>query len=264
MLNPRTFFGIGGVAPHDTPATHLWMKRLHWPMMVVALLALPALWIDIAPPDTAWHGVGRALDALIFAAFSAELLWMLHVSREPWHYVARNWLSLVIIAAATASLFGIEGHWLVLTRLMRVIWASLLLARTLATTRALLRATLTPWILTVGVITMALSGEIFYWLEPTVHSYGEGLWLAFVTGSTVGYGDVIPTTLASRLFAVLIVIIGFALLSLVTASIAAFLIGEDEKKLRHEMHHDIRLLREEVSALRAEIHRSHTIPPPQS
>ena len=49
------------------------------------------------------------------------------------------------------------------------------------------------------------------------------------------------------------VLLGFGMLSLTTASIAAFFIGEEEKKLRHEMHHDIRQLREEVAALRAEI-----------
>jgi voltage-gated potassium channel len=49
------------------------------------------------------------------------------------------------------------------------------------------------------------------------------------------------------------VVIGFGMLSLTTASIAVFFIEEDEKKLRREMHYDIRLLHAEVVALRAEI-----------
>ena len=43
--------------------------------------------------------------------------------------------------------------------------------------------------------------------------------------------------------------------SLVTASIAAFFIGEDEKLLRHEMHQDIRQLRQEVALLLGEEER---------
>lgn len=256
----RCLLGIGGVAPHDAPRAHDWQKRLHWPMSFVALLALPALWIDLSPEKYILHNFGRALDALILLAFSAELLWMRHVSREPWHYTLRNWLDLVIIAAAAMSLFGIADQWLALTRLMRVIWASLVLARSLATSQEVLRARLLSWGLAAGVITLALSGEVFYLLEPTVGSYGEGLWLAFATATTIGYGDIVPTTLASRLFAGIAVIIGFALLSLVTASIVAFLVGEDEKKLRHEMHHDIRELRAEVAALRAEIQKLHVTP----
>jgi voltage-gated potassium channel len=136
---------------------------------------------------------------------------------------------------------------------MRVVWASLLLARTLATARELFRATVTLWILAAGAIMLALSGVVFYWLEPTVHSYGEGLWLAFATGATIGYGDFVPTTTASRFFAMFVAVLGFGMLSLTTASIAVFFIEEDEKKLRREMHHDIRLLHGEVAALRAEI-----------
>jgi len=61
----------------------------------------------------------------------------------------------------------------------------------------------------------------------------------------------VPTTPASRIFAALIVLIGYALLSMVTASIAAFFVGEDEKHLRHEMHRDIKALRDELAQLRA-------------
>lgn len=128
-----------------------------------------------------------------------------------------------------------------------------MLARTLAVARQLFRKTGVLWTLAAGLITLALSGEVFYWLEPSVHSYAEGLWLAFETGSTIGYGDFVPTTTASRFFAMLVAVLGFGMLSLTTASIAVFFIEEDEKKLRREMHHDMRLLHEEVVALRAEI-----------
>ena len=46
-----------------------------------------------------------------------------------------------------------------------------------------------------------------------------------------------------------IVVIGVAFLSILTASVAAFFIGEDEKLLRKEMHQDIRQLRQEVAEL---------------
>jgi voltage-gated potassium channel len=79
-----------------------------------------------------------------------------------------------------------------------------------------------------------------------------------LTSATVGYGDLVPTTAASRIFAVFIVLLGYAVISLVIASIAALFIGEDERALRREMHKDIHTLREEVAALRTEIEkRSH-------
>ncbi|RCS58714.1 two pore domain potassium channel family protein [Parvibium lacunae] len=113
-------------------------------------------------------------------------------------------------------------------------------------------------ILLLAVAGMLLAGLGFYWLEPTATSYLDGLWLAFVTGSTVGYGDIVPTSHAARLLAVFTVLSGFTFLSVVTAYFAALLIGEDEKKLQRELHHNMRTLHAEIAALRQEIQRLPT------
>ncbi|MES2236157.1 MAG: hypothetical protein V4500_00200 [Pseudomonadota bacterium] len=36
MIDLRIFLGVGGVAPHDTPAAHYRAHRLRWPMTVCA------------------------------------------------------------------------------------------------------------------------------------------------------------------------------------------------------------------------------------
>ena len=55
-------------------------------------------------------------------------------------------------------------------------------------------------------------------------------------------------------------LVGYAILSLVTASIAAFFIGEDEQKLRRELHRDIKSLHDEVRQLREALQQQ----PPKS
>jgi voltage-gated potassium channel len=126
-------------------------------------------------------------------------------------------------------------------------------ARLLASVRTLLSTNAIPYAFVLGLVTLAIAGAGFYWLEPTVHSFGEGLWLAFITGATVGYGDYVPTTPASRMFAVVMVIVGFTVFTLVTASISALFVGEDEKRLRREMHQNIQELRREIAEMRAEL-----------
>jgi len=245
--------GMGGVPPHDHPAAYVWEHRLHWLMVGIALLAIPAFYLEIASPQGPMHLLGRILDTVILLAFSLEFLWMMYLTRQRAAYVTHNWLNLLIIFGAAVSLTGVESEWLPLVRLLRIAYVSLVMVRALGAMRNLLSPTAVPYLLGWGVVTLALAGAGFYWLEPTVHTYGDGLWLAFTTGATVGYGDIVPTTTASRIFAVLMVIIGFAMLSLVTASFAAFFVGEDEKKLRKDMHEDIKQLREEVRKLRSEI-----------
>lgn len=97
---------------------------------------------------------------------------------------------------------------------------------------------------------LGLGGAGFWLLEPQVKNLGEGLWLAFTTAATVGYGDIVPSTTASRVFAVLVVLVGLAVLSLVTASVAAILVGTEERDIERELMAEIRALRADVAALK--------------
>ncbi|HAT33309.1 MAG TPA: ion transporter [Janthinobacterium sp.] len=117
-------------------------------------------------------------------------------------------------------------------------------------------------IVALAVCVLIVSGAGFYWLEPKVHTFADGVWLAFITGATVGYGDLVPSTPLSRIFAGFIVLLGYALFSIVTASISALLVGEDEKRQKRELHADMRLLRAEIAALRAELRESLADPAP--
>jgi voltage-gated potassium channel len=56
-------------------------------------------------------------------------------------------------------------------------------------------------------------------------SYGTALWWAVATVTTVGYGDVVPKEPLGRLIASLLMITGFALLSLITGTIASALVS---------------------------------------
>ena len=60
----------------------------------------------------------------------------------------------------------------------------------------------------LALFIMGLGGVGFWILEPHVHSFSQGLWLAFTTAATVGYGDIVPSTPISRLFAAVVVLLG--------------------------------------------------------
>lgn len=99
-------------------------------------------------------------------------------------------------------------------------------------------------------LTILLLGGMGFWvLEPKVETLSDGLWLAFTTAATVGYGDLVPSTHSSRAFAVVVVMLGLAVLSLVTASVAAVFVGNEERDIERELMQEIRALRAEVAAL---------------
>jgi len=61
-----------------------------------------------------------------------------------------------------------------------------------------------------------------------VGSLGDALWWAAVTTTTVGYGDVSPVTGEGRLIAVVLMLVGIAVVGVFTATLASFFFEQDK------------------------------------
>lgn len=118
--------------------------------------------------------------------------------------------------------------------------------------------------LVLAMLILLLGGVGFWWLDPKVETLSDGLWLAFTTAATVGYGDLVPSTHASRGFSVVVVLLGLAVLSLVTASLAAIFVerevDEEERQIERDLMREIRLVRDEVAELRRVLAAKSTAP----
>ena len=73
----------------------------------------------------------------------------------------------------------------------------------------------------------ALAVRLFAHGEFT--SYGESVWWAAQTVTTVGYGDIIPHTPFSKVIAVLVMIFGISTVSLTTAVITSVVISSMQR-----------------------------------
>lgn len=103
--------------------------------------------------------------------------------------------------------------------------------------------------LALCVLLMGGGGVGFWLIEPRAQTLADGLWLAFTTAATVGYGDIVPSNDASRAFAMFIVLVGLAVLSLVTASVAAIFVGTEERQIERDLMKEIASLRAEVRTI---------------
>jgi voltage-gated potassium channel len=83
-----------------------------------------------------------------------------------------------------------------------------------------------------AVITL-VSGLLMHLLvRPEFPTYGIGLWWALQTVTTVGYGDITPTTAEGRTIAAIVMLTGIGFLTVVTAAITAALIESTRKRNR--------------------------------
>lgn len=89
-----------------------------------------------------------------------------------------------------------------------------------------LRANGFIYVLYLSIIIIFSGATAIYFLEYgiTVKSYGDAIWWAFVTATTVGYGDLSPTTSLGRIVATILMITGIGTIGMLTTTISKYFI----------------------------------------
>jgi voltage-gated potassium channel len=92
--------------------------------------------------------------------------------------------------------------------------------------------------------------------HANITTFGDALWWSVTTVTTVGYGDHYPVTAEGRFVAVGLMLAGIALIGVVTASFATWLLDrvrEVEQKAQIDIASNIDALRAEVALLREQL-----------
>ncbi|WP_321915669.1 MULTISPECIES: potassium channel family protein [unclassified Paraburkholderia] len=245
--------GLGGVDSHDgAAALHAW-SHARWILLAGCLIAIPAFYLELLATSNSMLLTARALYGGMAAACAGAIARTAWSSRQPTRFLDRNAFDVAIACGALVSMIGGANPWSSLEWALRLAFMGMIALRIVFALRAYFEPNRLVLLPLVGAIVVLLGGAGFYALEPHVHSYAEGLWLAFESSATVGYGDYAPTTPASRVFAVFVVLLGYGMLSLAFAGIAAWIIGKEERRLRREMHRDIKALHAEILLLHREL-----------
>jgi voltage-gated potassium channel len=269
IAETRTFvqraarWGLAG-APKESPRAARAERRWRWPVMLVLLTTIPAFYADLLQSaSSVWA------DAAYLAGAFVLTLSLVHVStktRNAARHLGANPTDLVLVAGLVAAAVLPSSQTSGLALGVRLMVAFMTLLRMLWTMQHLITRGGVTYLLVTAVIVLAACGLGFWWLEPSTPTLAKGMWLAFTTAATVGYGDYVPTTPASKIFAVFVVLLGYGVLSLVTAAIATSWVETEERRIEREFLRDMRRemdsLRKELTLLRETLQQTQALPPP--
>lgn len=76
------------------------------------------------------------------------------------------------------------------------------------------------YILSITAFLIVIGGIAIHFTEGM--SFSDGFWWAFVTTTTVGYGDISPSSNSGRLVAMLLMLVGIGLIGSLTSTITSF------------------------------------------
>lgn len=219
------------------------------PLLVLALTLVPLLVLPmIMDLPKAVDEAFFAADWFIWAVFAIDYTVKLAVAPRRWRYVRGHPLELAIIVLP--FLRPIRAvRVLRLTRLFVIAGLNVDLVRDIAGrrgTQVIAGAVLV--ILVVGATSVFLIERS----EPdsNITSFGDAIWWGITTMTTVGYGDRFPVTAVGRGVAAFLMLFGIAALSVLTGTIAAWLVRDQEEVELADIMSELRALREEVAALR--------------
>lgn len=196
----------------------MWERRMEWPLYAAALLFLGAYAWPILQPSL---------------GHSARM-WCSLVAWATWALFALDYLVRLITAPDRARF--VRTHLLDLAAVALPVLRPLRLLRLISALTAVGRNATSSLRGHVAVFAVAATSLLVFSGSlaalhaerrapgATITSFGDALWWALVTVTTVGYGDTYPVTTQGRLVAVGLMLVGVAFLGVVTAIFASWLV----------------------------------------
>src|SRR5689334_11212162 len=206
------------------------VHRFEAVVLAAPMALIPALVIETDAKSDLWQDLAVAANWAIWAVFLAELVLIFSVAPRKAAAARAHWLDEVIVLV-TVPAFGkfLASLRLVrLARLLRLLRFSAVLIRALQRERAMTSEAVFRFVALLTALVVVLSGAV----ESLVNgkefpSIWDGIWWSVVTVTTVGYGDLAPTTVEGKVVAMIVMLFGIGFLSVLTATIASRFVKTD-------------------------------------
>ena len=194
------------------------IKVWNWSLTFLALAFLfaysyPAFVVEVSPSS---QSILDGIQWVSWIAFAADLLFGIFKSSDKAQFLKRH--PLEILAVSLPFLRPL--------RLLRfisfgtLVFEKVNLGKSIAISFKVIVTAIFLTYLAGIEITMAERGEP----GATIQNVGDGFWWAITTLTTVGYGDIYPTTTDGRFIAVGLMVTGICVLGVISATVAAWFV----------------------------------------
>lgn len=227
-----------------------WEDVTAYPLTALSVLFIGVYAWPILDPamNRHWHHVCEIADLVLWGVFWAEYFVRLSLARSRRRFVRTHWFDLAVLILPMLRPL----------RALRLLNALRVINRhAVAWTRGRLAIyVMATTVLIVLVASLAVLEAERGHPHSTIETYPEALWWAVCTITTVGYGDLYPSTLEGRLVALALMVGGLGLIGFTTGSLASWIvdrISADEHRPAAATRADVAQLLREIRELRAEV-----------
>jgi voltage-gated potassium channel len=231
-------------------------RAVEIPLLALAILMLPLLllpeFFDL--PADVREGILVA-EWFIWSAFALELGIKTYLATDRKKYLLSHWYDVVIVLVPFLRPLRIVRSLRVLrmTRALRLLSYGVRLlteARVIVLSHGLHYAALVA-----AIVFFALAGLALVFErqadDANIRTIGDAIWWGIATMTTVGYGDRFPITTEGKAIAVVLMLLGISLFSLITATVAAMFVKPGAEKQEATLEDVLQRLEEMEARLMA-------------
>ena len=226
--------------------TNIWLSGLA--LVYLFTFSLQAIYYR---PDETWFRWATVFGLFLWALFVLDLVFRFIISPSRKGFVRKNLLDIITVvlpqfrALRALRAFSSGG---ILSKGKGAISAKAITSATIGTI-------IIVWVGSLMVLSAERGAQ-----GAEITSFGDAIWWSFETITTVGYGDFVPVTWTGRFFAVFIMFVGVAVVSVISASLAATLVKQNQPapppppaNLHDEIMKELADLKSMVTTLQAQV-----------
>ncbi|MFG2567298.1 potassium channel family protein [Streptomyces sp. NPDC048567] len=212
------------------PALTRWERRTEVPLLAASLVFLAGYAFRVLAPHDAqpWHDISLALVGATWLLFVLDYAVRVRLSGlgPGLRFVRVHWLDTLVLV-------------LPLLRPLRMVKVYTAVQEKRDRPRLGLYARVISYAgMTAVLLGLSAALSVYHWEHDapgaSIRTFGDAVWWACETLTTVGYGDAVPVTAGGRIIAAGLMACGLGLLGAVTGSFSSWLIQvfrrEDEKE----------------------------------
>jgi len=212
-------------------------NSIEWAIGTLAIFSIAIVVIEfIVELSTAWMVTLYAVDLIICLIFALEFVYRLRQSGDKGLFTKSHWFE--ILAMVPAVVFYAAGSVSVLSgifrslRLIRVVRVVVMLARMrrfLRVTEKFIQRSHLVFISAITFATIFLGGFIVLLFESgnpeaAIKNLPDALWWSISTVTTVGYGDIVPVSIAGRIMGMFLMVVGIGVMAALISQVSAVLV----------------------------------------
>lgn len=205
-------------------------------MSILAITAVILALLDLTKGLLSWQII---IDNIILMIFVLDYFIRLFLSSDKKLFIKDNVLDLIAIIPFNSVFrafrifkLGKLVRLMKLTKLTKLTRFFAYLFRFLDKIKSFIDTNGFKYMLLITAFFIGVGGVLIHYAEGM--SISDGLWWAFVTATTVGYGDISPASPTGRLVAMALMLVGIGLIGSLTSTITSFFFNARSRKRNFE------------------------------